>query len=346
MEQATQTRPSSLTGACRLNLCAMASDRWLSVDDVAEYLGVTRFTVYRWIEGRGLPAHKRGKMWLLRQQDIDRWVLLGQKGASRTDKAAPLVDGLQVSVEAPLFCMSQDVKPGSVALEPPAGDASPRTRTTDQAGLLDLSPHPDTSMPEAAKSSIGVVMGLAAGVDMPVRFEAMPLTGRGQIVPTGVIVRVMPESASQAAAYIRSNIAGLNVSPAALSLTDIAVIAEVGDIPVQADTLGAAVAVCLASALGGIRLRRWTATAGRLEPDGSMAPVGDLASRLRAAVRGGIRDVFLPRENAAEAKALPYLGDVPLRVVPVGHVNEVIQLAQARGQLDMFKMAGGSDGGK
>ncbi|OQY35301.1 MAG: hypothetical protein B6241_02070 [Spirochaetaceae bacterium 4572_59] len=32
-------------------------DRWLSVDEIAEYLGVKRDTIYKWIADRGMPAH-------------------------------------------------------------------------------------------------------------------------------------------------------------------------------------------------------------------------------------------------------------------------------------------------
>ncbi len=41
----------------------MTDDRWLSVEEIAEHLGVTKDSVYRWIEKRGLPAHKVGKLW-------------------------------------------------------------------------------------------------------------------------------------------------------------------------------------------------------------------------------------------------------------------------------------------
>lgn len=51
--------------------------RWLSVDEVATYLGVSRDTVYRWIEGRGFPAHKVGRSWRSKVAEIDKWVESG-----------------------------------------------------------------------------------------------------------------------------------------------------------------------------------------------------------------------------------------------------------------------------
>ena len=50
---------------------------WVSVDDVARHLGIARDTVYRWIEERGLPAHRVGRLWKFRLQEVDDWVLKG-----------------------------------------------------------------------------------------------------------------------------------------------------------------------------------------------------------------------------------------------------------------------------
>lgn len=47
---------------------------WLSVADVAEYLGIKRFTVYKWVERLGLPAHKIGRLLKFRKSEIDDWV--------------------------------------------------------------------------------------------------------------------------------------------------------------------------------------------------------------------------------------------------------------------------------
>jgi len=49
-------------------------DRWLSVEEIVSYLGVSRDTIYAWIAGRGLPAHRVGRLWKLKKDAVDRAV--------------------------------------------------------------------------------------------------------------------------------------------------------------------------------------------------------------------------------------------------------------------------------
>lgn len=65
-------------------------DRWLSVDEIAIYLGVKRDTVYKWIGEKHMPAHKIGRLWKFKKEEIDEWVRNG--GATETsqkDSALP-----------------------------------------------------------------------------------------------------------------------------------------------------------------------------------------------------------------------------------------------------------------
>ena len=53
------------------------TEPWVSVEDVAKHLGVARDSVYRWIEGRSLPAHKIGRLWKFKLSEVDAWVRAG-----------------------------------------------------------------------------------------------------------------------------------------------------------------------------------------------------------------------------------------------------------------------------
>lgn len=47
---------------------------WVSVEEVAKHLGVAKDSVYRWIETRGLPARRVGRLWKFRLTEVDAWV--------------------------------------------------------------------------------------------------------------------------------------------------------------------------------------------------------------------------------------------------------------------------------
>ena len=57
-------------------------DRWLSVDDICDYLGVKRDTVYKWINEKSMPAHRMGRLWKFKKEEVDDWVKAG--GADQT----------------------------------------------------------------------------------------------------------------------------------------------------------------------------------------------------------------------------------------------------------------------
>lgn len=54
------------------------SDRWVSVEDIAEHLGVSKDTVYGWIAKKDMPAHKVGRLWKFKTDEVDGWVRNGQ----------------------------------------------------------------------------------------------------------------------------------------------------------------------------------------------------------------------------------------------------------------------------
>lgn len=50
------------------------SERWLSVEEIAAHLGVSRETIYRWLEKKKIPAHRVGKLWKFQASEVDEWV--------------------------------------------------------------------------------------------------------------------------------------------------------------------------------------------------------------------------------------------------------------------------------
>lgn len=62
---------------------SVMEDRWLSVDEIAAYLGIKRDTVYKWISEKQMPSHRMGRLWKFRKEEVDEWVKTG--GAAESD---------------------------------------------------------------------------------------------------------------------------------------------------------------------------------------------------------------------------------------------------------------------
>lgn len=52
-------------------------DRWLSVDEICAYLGVSRDTIYAWIANKAMPAQRVGRLWKFKKEEVDVWVRAG-----------------------------------------------------------------------------------------------------------------------------------------------------------------------------------------------------------------------------------------------------------------------------
>lgn len=59
------------------------TDAYWSAEQIAEYLGVSKDTVYSWISAKGLPAHRLGRLWKFKREEVDGWVKSGGAAARR-----------------------------------------------------------------------------------------------------------------------------------------------------------------------------------------------------------------------------------------------------------------------
>ena len=59
------------------------ADRWMSVEEIGAYLGVSKDTIYGWITKRDMPAHKVGRLWKFKADEVDAWVRAGQASDER-----------------------------------------------------------------------------------------------------------------------------------------------------------------------------------------------------------------------------------------------------------------------
>ena len=54
-----------------------AIEPWFSLEDIAKHLGVSKETVYRWLERKIIPAHRMGKLWKFKPSEVDEWITRG-----------------------------------------------------------------------------------------------------------------------------------------------------------------------------------------------------------------------------------------------------------------------------
>lgn len=54
------------------------TEPWVSLEDVAAYLGVNKDTIRNWIKKSDIPAHKVGRQWKFKLSEVDEWVKSGK----------------------------------------------------------------------------------------------------------------------------------------------------------------------------------------------------------------------------------------------------------------------------
>ena len=53
---------------------ATMQNRWMTLQEVAEYLQLSKDLIYRLAQSGKIPASKVGSRWRFRQERIDRWM--------------------------------------------------------------------------------------------------------------------------------------------------------------------------------------------------------------------------------------------------------------------------------
>lgn len=53
------------------------TEPWLSVTGIAQHLGVSKETIYRWIAREKNSAHRISKLWKFKPTEVDEWVMAG-----------------------------------------------------------------------------------------------------------------------------------------------------------------------------------------------------------------------------------------------------------------------------
>ena len=131
------------------------------------------------------------------------------------------------------------------------------------------------------------------------------MPGKGRMTVTGNLSDVMKESISAAASYVRSRAIDFGIEPPLFDKRDIHVHVPEGATPKDGPSAGVAMATAIVSVLTGIPVRHDVAMTGEITLRGRVLPIGGLKEKLLAALRGGIKKVLIPEENAKDLAEIP-----------------------------------------
>ncbi len=184
--------------------------------------------------------------------------------------------------------------------------------------------------PERAleRDAVGVATGMYyTPVGGDIMFVEVETTkGKGELQLTGQLGDVMKESARAAWTYARSNAEALRIPPGSFE-TDVHVHVPAGAIPKDGPSAGVTMAAALVSALSGRPARARIAMTGEITLSGRVLPIGGVKEKVLGAVRAGIREIVLPKQNQADLEDLPADVLETLTVHAVEQLGEVLAVA-------------------
>ena len=182
------------------------------------------------------------------------------------------------------------------------------------------------------EDQVGVVTGLAwteVGGEL-LTIEGVMMPGKGRMTVTGNLKEVMKESISAAASYVRSRAVDFGIEPPRFDKSDIHVHVPEGATPKDGPSAGVAMATAIVSIMTGIPVDKNVAMTGEITLRGRVLPIGGLKEKLLAALRGGIKKVLIPEENAKDLADIPDNVKNNMEIIPVSRMGEVIKHALLR----------------
>ncbi len=157
--------------------------------------------------------------------------------------------------------------------------------------------------------------------------EVAIFDGKGGLQMTGQIGEVMQESGQAALTYIKSRAERFGIDFEVFERMDIHVHMPEGAIPKDGPSAGITLATAMLSALTGRPVRREVGMTGEITLRGRVLPVGGLREKILAAHRAGLKVVIIPEKNTKDLVDLPKRVRADLQIVPVKHMDEVVELA-------------------
>ncbi|PPR42597.1 MAG: Lon protease [Alphaproteobacteria bacterium MarineAlpha8_Bin1] len=180
------------------------------------------------------------------------------------------------------------------------------------------------------KSLTGVCTGLAwteVGGEL-LQIESVIMPGKGKAYYTGKLGDVMKESVQAAQSFVHSNASKFGISPHLFEKYDIHVHVPEGATPKDGPSAGIAMFTSIVSAFTGIKVKNDIAMTGEITLRGRVLPIGGLKEKLLAAVRGGIKEVIIPKENKKDLSEITekeILDNIEIHFID--NANEILKKA-------------------
>ena len=179
------------------------------------------------------------------------------------------------------------------------------------------------------KDMVGQVNGLAwtsVGGEL-LRIECALMSGKGKIEQTGSLGDVMLESIKAAITVVRTRAVSLGIDTKFYENKDIHIHVPEGATPKDGPSAGISMALAVASSLTNIPVRSDVAMTGEITLRGEVLEIGGLKEKLLAALRGGIKEVIIPKDNEKDLAEIPKNVKKGLKIHPVRFVDEVFAIA-------------------
>jgi ATP-dependent Lon protease len=179
------------------------------------------------------------------------------------------------------------------------------------------------------KDMVGQANGLAwtsVGGEM-LRIECVAMTGKGKVTQTGQLGDVMQESIKAAITVVKTRTAFLGIDIDQFDNNDIHIHVPEGATPKDGPSAGITMALAVASTLSSIPIRSDIAMTGEITLRGEVLEIGGLKEKLLAALRSGIKDVIIPKDNEKDLRDMPRVILDKIKIHPVKFVDEVFTLA-------------------
>ncbi len=169
-------------------------------------------------------------------------------------------------------------------------------------------------------------------VEASVRPLATAATGEPTGAPvalilTGQLGDVMKESARAAFTYVTKNAEKLGIPRSRLGTVETHIHVPAGAIPKDGPSAGVAISTALASEMSGRPVKKHLAMTGEITLRGRVLPIGGVKEKVLGALRAGITDVILPKDNEADVEDVPDEARTKLKFHFVETLEEVLALA-------------------